>query len=1025
MVRRAKTRPRSDPEPSSGSPPTSSGLPAAWIVTCFLLSGAAGLIYEVAWSKELSYLLGTSLAAVSTVVTSFLAGLAIGAATLGVRLGRSRQPVRAYGWLELGIAVAGVASIPVLRGLDPLLSVFAAQFGAASIAFNIARVVVVLVILAMPAVLMGATLPALVGHLERRSVGRGLAWLYAINTAGAVAGSLLAGFVLVPELGLTAATWVAAGLNLAAGTVAILARGRVAAPDSVPEQQAVHATVSQEKTSSRLAFAWAFGLSGFAALVLQIAWVRLFGLLFGSSVYSFAAVLAVYLAGIAAGGALGSRLMLSRRPMAAWGMLELGIAGAAAASLQLLPWIPEWFLRFSAYPGASWSSLMVVKVLLTASMAAVPSVLLGVAFPLGVRLLQRTDGVEAIGVAYAVNTAGTVVGSLAAGFWLLPWLGVPGTQILAASVSLTVGLGALALQPRGEGQKHDRWVAAACAAALVALVVVAPKWDPALMTAGVFRAQQWAAIGAGPNAAGGWTRLADAAARRRIVFYREGHNGSVCVETDSTGREFAMSVGGKVDASTLDMVTQVSSGLLPIAIARPAAQTLVIGLGSGVTVSSALAAGAGEVEVVELEQAVVEGARFFHPRDSFPIDDPRVRLVVDDGRTHLRHSPRRYDAIISEPSNPWLAGVNNLFTAEFFRSVRDHLAPDGVFCQWIQVYEVSPETLGSLLAAFLSAFPDGHAFLIQEADLLLIAAPPERRLDLSRLSTPAARREIERARLLGPEALAAFYRAPIASLAPMAAGAIVNRDDRPIVEYRAPREMLELGRRGVRWSSLVPDSGWHAAKSLFADWTPESWWTNRVQQRMRHREAAAARSAVDRARAEGHVALADRLGEALDAADRVRDVGERHRRAREAMIVQDFAEAELQLAAASSLEPENGRTWVLLADARRSMLDFEGAREAAMRGLAAERVDDRADAAIVLGLIELDRDQGAAAIARFREAQAIRPKHGEAYRLEGMTRVAAGDLNGARDACARGLAAAPGDPGLIELERTIAGDGSP
>jgi spermidine synthase len=284
-------------------------------------------------------------------------------------------------------------------------------------------------------------------------------------------------------------------------------------------------------------------------------------------------------------------------------------------------------------------------------------------------------------------------------------------------------------------------------------------------------------------------------AGQQVLYYHDGVNASVLVAKDRDGSRTWMRVGGKVDASTGDMLTQVMLGLVPAALADPGARTLIVGHGSGFTASAALAAGVGPTEIVELEPAVVTGSRFFHAKGEDPLDDPRVTLHLEDARTRLGHGEGQYGLVISEPSNPWIAGVNNLFTVDFYRRVRARLRADGVFCQWIQLYELSPQTFQSMLASFVEVFPDVHLFCIwKSADALLIAAPPGRALSLERLRAPGLVKQLERARLLTPEQIAAFYVASGADVRALASGGERNTDDRPFVEYRAPRDMIEVGR---------------------------------------------------------------------------------------------------------------------------------------------------------------------------------------------------------------------------------------
>ena len=306
-----------------------SGPLPAWAAACFFVSGAAGLIYEVAWSKQLAYLLGNSLHAAATVVAAFLAGLALGARFLGVPLARRANGARIYALLEVGIALLGLLSLPVLRGLDPLVGSLYRSLGGETGAFGFARVLLLSALLLPPATLMGSTLPVLVATFERSLVGPALARLYAVNTFGAVAGSVIAGFALLPGVGLLAATWIAAALNAVAAALAWTSSRR-----SRPAQVATAKAPAPRSATGpeplgrgeRIAVALLFGLSGFGALAFQIAWMRLFGLVFGSSVYSFSAVLGVYLLGLAAGSAAIGRALRRGGSLLGFGALQLALA---------------------------------------------------------------------------------------------------------------------------------------------------------------------------------------------------------------------------------------------------------------------------------------------------------------------------------------------------------------------------------------------------------------------------------------------------------------------------------------------------------------------------------------------------------------------------------------------------------------------------------------------------------------------------------------------------------------------------
>ena len=928
-----------------------------WAALCFFVSGAAGLVYEAVWSKQLSYVLGSSLHAVATVVAAFLGGLALGARFLGVPLARRPRRLRAYAMLELGVAVAAALLLPALRGLDPLVGVLYRTFGPGSIGFGISRLVLMFVVLVPPAALMGATLPVLVAEFERGRVGPALALLYALNTFGAVVGSILGGFLLIPTIGLAATTAAAVALNVA---VAALAWTRAKRPEAAGGETAppVAETPPDEvlSKSMRQVFLALCGLSGFAALAFQIAWVRLFGLVLGSSVYSFSAVLGGYLLGIALGSLIVARFGAGRAPLGTFAKLELGLGVTAALQLFAFSRLPGWVFALGAAAGTNWPLLFAGQLGIVLGFLIVPCALLGAAFPLGARLLQRADGGHATALAYAVNTVGTIAGSLLAGFYLVPAWGVQGTAVVALLVSLVVGVAALALErPR---LRNLRFGAAAVVLAL-GLVALAPAWDPALMSAGPFRPNQanyMAKVAGSTDASAVWK----ATRTDHVLYYREGINSSVIVvgSEDAHGTR-TLRIGGKVDASTGDMETQVLLGLLPAAMGDPGARTMIIGLGSGVTAASALAAGAGPTEIVELEPGVVEASRFFFENGQNPLDDPRVTLRLDDARTALAHGDGRYGVIVSEPSNPWVAGVNNLFTADFYRQVKAKLEPEGVFCQWLQLYELTPETFATLVRTFTETFPEGHLFALwRVSDALLIAAPSGRRLALDRLGAPEVRRLLARAGIASPEALAASYAAPLSALAPVGLGAALNTDDRPLVEYRAPRDMVEVGRSASvlneRVRAEIPFSETLPGGALFDGWPKEHWFELRARALADIDDDARADAVVRGARASGLTEVGDRLAGELERRRGARTASP-FALGRQLMLNGDAPHARQAFEQVVALEPSNDMAWVYLADCRQSMDDIDGAQTALTHAQRSTDVQVLAQAAAVAGAIESKR----------------------------------------------------------------------
>ncbi|MCK6502374.1 hypothetical protein L6R53_03085 [Myxococcota bacterium] len=694
----------------------SSRLP--WLLA---LSGAGALLCEVVWLRRLLLAFGSTGLALTLTLAVYMGGLGVG----GLLAGRVawRRPPRGYGLLELAAAGWALAMPAVLRIVLPVADAVPGLAGAA-LAATLA--------LGPPAVLHGATLPAASAGL---SGGRGAGALYAANTAGAVLGVLAGPLLLLPLVGVRGTELVAAACGASAGLLA-LAMARELPATAAPAGPAL---------PPRLLLAGA--VAGAASLSLEVAWSRLGALLLGGSVYAVASVLAVFLLGTALGAALGRRLGPTATAPALVALGLLAVGGTLAWR-----WLPHALgLVFAATGPAGLGPGGALLLLLAMGGAPLAS---GIVFT---SVLGAVPGspTRAAGQLLAANTLGSVLGSALTGLWGLPLLGLRGVVALAALLAVGVGA-ALAPSPR---------LRLLGPLALALLLLASPRWDPALYSVGLYLR------------VGDFADLSPRAVERfahegfRLLSYRDGRSASVAVgESTRTGNRW-LAINGKVDASTgEDMPTQELSGLLPVQVfqarAGRAPDTLVVGLASGITARAALQAGAAHVTAVELEPEVVAAARHFSPWNGGLLDDPRVTVAVADARSWLRRRPvgaAPFDVIISEPSNPWITGVSNLFTAEYWALARGQLAPDGVFCQWLQLYALPPDAMRSLVRTFLEVFPDAHLYeSIPGADALLITGPPPPGLALPPTLDPAG-------------------------LSRLAGRARRNTDDLPWVEFEAPR----------------------------------------------------------------------------------------------------------------------------------------------------------------------------------------------------------------------------------------------
>ncbi|MCC7034268.1 MAG: fused MFS/spermidine synthase [Acidobacteria bacterium] len=755
----------------------------------FALSGGAALVYEVVWTRLLTLQIGHGLAAASTVLAAFMGGLAAGAAA-GGRIGQRLAPraaLRAYALLELAIAAVAVLLPFVLVALRPLLAALYDN-GDGGWAFGAVRLGTSLVLLALPAAAMGATFPIASRWMVRgaKSVSADAGHLYAANTLGAAAGALGAGFVLLPWLGLAGATAAGVVLNSLAAAGAWWMASRIVAPDASLAVEATRGrTATRHPAPSHVGrpglAAAALGVTGFASLTLQVVWTRLLASILGPTTYAFSAVVAIFILGIAGGAAIGARLTRSlRQPGPALAVCVMLAGGLALAAATMVDATLMWVARLVATPGVTFGEVLRQEWLLTAAVLLPMSLAFGAAFPLALAVAARGEDtvVSDLGYVYAANTLGAIAGSLLAGFALVPWLGLHDTIRLVGGATAVAGAAVALLSGTA------RPVAPlALAAAVAAGAWLVPSWDPRLLSSGAYK---YAAALRGPD-------LETALTAGELQYYREGATATVAVR--QLAGTTSLAIDGKVDASdAADMLTQRMLAHVPLLL-HPAPKTAaILGLGSGVTLGSALTHELDRATVLEISPEVVDASRFFDDDNHRALADPRTRLIVGDGRTHLLLADEHYDVIVSEPSNPWMAGIASLFTREFFEMAKARLAPGGVLCQWAHTYDISDPDLRSIVATFMSVFPNGTMWLVGEADVLLVgsAEPLTPRLAglRSAWQRPGVAGDLASVGARDPLAVLSFFVAEGAALARWAGDAPIQTDNRARLEFSGPRSVF-------------------------------------------------------------------------------------------------------------------------------------------------------------------------------------------------------------------------------------------
>lgn len=668
------------------------------------ISGFSALCYEIIWFRLLSNLCGSTALAAGTTSAFFLLGLALGAWWLGGAADRRTRPLNFYGLLELVLAAWGLALPPLLGALERL----AAGSGTDS---PVPLLLAGGLALLPPTIAMGGTLPVLCRFLTREAPSRTFARVYAVNTFGAAAGTLLSGFFLIPAIGHAGAAGVAIGGNLLSAALAWKVQ-RQAGPGEPAAVGSEEPAAGEKPAPILLA---AIALCGGAALMAEILWIRLFPLYVGNTTHAFALVLSVFLLSLAGGGYLyGRYLSAGRQRETAPKFLLLAMAAGLLPTLFFFDLMVYPFYRTALVADGGWTHAMLLRFLLVAALVAPTALASGALFPalVGLSMTSAKRVGSRIGLQLSANTFGAVAGSLAA-LLLIPLSGTQGAFRVA--LAILAAAGCLLLARRGATR---RFVAMGLAAVLMAGLLARP-WNAQLMNTGVYI---YAPL---LKEEGG---VAADLRRRRMLFVNEGRDATVAVFEDAASRHFT--INGKVDGGTGDLPTQVLLGQIPMLLHPRPERVLVIGLGTGITLNETLRYPGTAADCVEIAPGVVAASRYFERENGRVLDRTEARLLIGDARRHLLTTKEGYDVMISEPSNPWQAGNSTLFTYDFYLRARRSLNPGGLFCQWLPIYDLPPDLLRSAIRTFLAAFPATAAFMVHGNDLVLVGAPEGDRIPL-------------------------------------------------------------------------------------------------------------------------------------------------------------------------------------------------------------------------------------------------------------------------------------------------------
>lgn len=765
------------------------------LLAIFVLSGFAGLIYQSIWSHYLGLFLGHAAYAQALVLAIFMGGMAAGAAWIALAGQRWRNLIRAYAIVELIIGLFGL----IFHAFYASISAFSYSTILPAIGspllIEIVRWTIAALLILPQTILLGMTFPLMSGGLIRRFSGQDgslLGGLYFTNSIGAAFGALIAVFVLLPNFGLPGAMVTAGILNFVVGFLAWwLSRD--------PEPATPIQSSNDEKAEQRFlknpllrVVLLSTALSGAASFIYEIVWIRMLSMAVGSTMHAFELMLASFIAGIALGG-LWVRKHADRThsPLSLVGWMQIFMGVAALASLAVyanaFTWVGWLINALSKTDGAytlfhAGTATIAVMIMLPAAFFA------GTTLPLfTVALLRSGLGERAIGRVYAWNTMGSIFGVFVAIHLLIPIIGLKLTLCIAALLDLGIGLVLLRWQV-ASSQQMLRFSVAAGLAAIALIVAIRIPYDPMKLASGVFRYGQ---SQIGENA--------------KILSYRDGKTASVSVFQAPNGVT-TISTNGKPDAAinlragshpTDDESTMILLGALPLAMMDRPNNAAVIGFGSGLTTHTLLGdSRIKSVSTIEIEQAMMDGARAFGSRVARAFVDPRSHVILDDAKAHFASQNKKFDLIVSEPSNPWISGVGALFSKEFYHFIPKHLNKNGLFVQWVQLYEIDDELLGSILQALVPEFADYSAWISNRNDLIIIASPDEKlpNLDLDRLKGDPLKSELAQLGISTVDNLN-FRKVADASLLKAAAtaysGLKANSDYFPILSLYAPKTRFQ------------------------------------------------------------------------------------------------------------------------------------------------------------------------------------------------------------------------------------------
>lgn len=757
----------------------------------FFLSGFSSLVYQVLWARRLSLFFGSDVYAVSICLSVFMGGLSLGSVIVNKKMDQFRNPLRIYGLIEMTVGIYALLFNPFLHLFTPMLkAAYQNTFESAPIVYQSIRVLTASITLLFPTTLMGMTFPLMMKSFVRNEseIGRRAGSFYAVNTFGALLGVLVSAFILMPAYGSDMTNWIAVAMNVLIGTAAL----------SVSVDAEMQKTESLSNRKNRAAgtapkitpLILGIGISGMAALALEVVWTRFLTLSFSSTVYAFAVMLATFLFGIFWGsGQISKRIDLRTRLIRDFGLLECWL-GAGVALLGLsaffIPSLLGKFIRifFPLFHGNFGIAATAAEVLVSSAFIFVPTLLLGAAFPIAVKAVASDPGDAGPASAriYASNTAGAILGALLAGFILIPNLGCRMSFLVIAVTFLLNGFWLLSL----EGFKRSAIFPSGFSLLAAAGVLLLPPQTIMNYNIQLFHA------------------------RPAVLYHGEGV--SHTIDLVRANKTVTMLVDGNIEADTSAVQRKhfILKAHLPLLLHPAPRDVAVVGLGLGITLAATERnPSVQSINVIEISPEMVEAHKYYNEEI---LKNPKVSLTLDDARNYFAMSDRTFDMITADPIHPRITGVGYLYTREYYELIKNRLKPGGVVCQWMPMYNISKNSFDAALRTFAAVFPNSSFWYVRGHGLLIGTLSPFK-IDYQNLKRRIAEKPVAvdlasigiynvndflSYLLLGPEQVDRYlHDTP---------NRIQNTDDNAYLEYRTPFEFLQNTKSIVR--GLLPNAGY-------------------------------------------------------------------------------------------------------------------------------------------------------------------------------------------------------------------------